>query len=364
MNDKTQPEAKELATDVKAVEAAESKTDNLSRRDALEVAIEVSRPLEEIIAEDEKQIKKSPMDDIKAKEVEPKKQELPELTPPAEFDEQEKADFKQSPRKAQEAALRLHKSRMKTLGQIQAGFKEVNEYKELAKTLTPFMKSVGMNLPTEVAIKKALMHWNDVENGDPRKVAARILQAKGLKVPQELLEDDGGSQFESKITPLQEKINSLESKITQAETAQVVSRMQSAWSQFENEKNAIGERKYPDITDSESGLALASRIGSLVGGTTDLSRQFIANVQARNPDANMQDLIREAYKFHGGRINEAVHQTGTQAAADNTQIIRAKRASVSQPGRAASASSSANGDGKKYKTYREAVAAALAELSD
>lgn len=361
MSDKTQEETKELPTDVAAAEKDIAKEDGLGRREALEVALELSKPLDEIIAADEAESAKKPNRSAKELKSEESK-ELPPLAPPSEWNAEEKEDFNKSSRKAQEASLRLHKSRMKTLNEIKAGYSEINEYKDLIKNLNPFLKSVGINQPTEVALKKALMAWNEIENGDTKKAVAQILKQKGIDVPDSFLSDNSNPELEGKILPLQEKINQLESKITQGEQAQVVSQLQRAWGAFESEKNATGQSLYPDLGNTESGIAMASRIGSLVGGNTDLSRQFIANVKARNPDADMRTFFREAYVFNGGRINEASHTAGTQP--QNNNLKQMVRATVSQPSRAANSAANANGDGKKYKTYREALAAAMADLSD
>jgi len=291
------------------------------------------------------------------------------LQPPAEFTADEKADFLQLTRKQQEAQLRLHRSRLSRLEEIKAeaarlsqAKTEYEHVKDLAKKLEPYIKARGHKETAEIAMQKAVALYLETVN-DPKKSAAAILRARGLPVPKDLL--DQPDEIDPKISPLQEKINALESRLAQQDHKEAVQRQQEqaaalhqVWSAFEQSKNGAGAFRFPDIRPEagEAGLSLASKIGSLVGGQTPLSQQFIATVQQKDPNATYETLLTEAYRFLGGRIHDA---EPSKTRNPQQHLVRSNRAAASVPGRGVAQQS---GIVKKYKTYREALEAAKAEL--
>lgn len=293
----------------------------------------------------------------------------PTLQPPAEFTADEKADFLQLTRKQQEAQLRLHRSRLSRLEEIKQEAQKLNqakgEYehvKDLAKKLEPYIKARGHKEPAEVAMQKAVALYLETV-ADPKKSAAAILRARGLPVPKDLL--DQPDDVDPKLTPLQEKLNAIENRLAQSDQKEAAARLQEqaaalnqVWSAFEQTKNGAGAFRFPDIRPEtgETGLTLASKIGSLVGGQSPLSQQFLAIVRDKDPNATYETLLTEAYKFLGGRIDDS-EPTKTR----NTQqhLIKSNRAAASVPGRGVASST---GTVKKYRTYREALEAAKAEL--
>lgn len=347
------------------------KAEGLSRRDALEVALVASRESGSG-AESDKRSKsdtegvgkeeKSGKGDVGDSEELLAKEEKEALQPPAEFDTEEKADFLQASRKGQEAILRLHKSRNKYLDKIKAEAAELQWAKDLAKEAEPYLKAVGEKMKPHEAVILSLKMRNEFDKGDPKKTAAQYLKAKGIEPPKELLEDSTPStQFEEQISPIQTKLNAIEQKIAKEEFEKKKGFLSSEWSSFEQEKNAAGELKFPDIQgNSEQVFKLSSNIGSLVGGETDLSKQFIANVTARIPGLTFQGLLKEAYRYSGGRVDDSE----TARTQENTQkhILKSNRAAASVPGQRGAGSVS--GPVKKFKTRREALAHAIAEQSE
>ena len=109
----------------------------------------------------------------------------------------------------------------------------------------------------------------------------------------------------------------------------------SDWGVFSEQKNAAGGSKFPDVmTDSETGRKLAADIGSLVGGRTEVSKQFIAKVRERLPNAGTVELFTQAYRFLGGRVDES--PAPVSKAATQNHLQRSNRAASSVPGSGAS----------------------------
>jgi len=332
----------EIVEDVKEAPVEEAK--GLSLRDALDVAFEASTPQKEVDAEESPQ------------KITPTTPSVPALTAPAEWNKEEKEDFGTSTRKQQEASLRLHKSRQSTLEQIKRESAELEWSRELAKEATPYLKSVGEKLSSHEAIIRALKMRNEFEYEDPRKSVASFLQAKGLTL-EDLSRQTPEAVQDEKLTPLQERLNQLENRVAQEDHAKAEFTLGSAWSEFEQEKNAGGKPKYPDILNEEAGLKIATEIGSLVGGHSDLSKQFISLAKTRIPDLTYPKLLSEAYRFLGGTVDDS-EAPRTQDKQQHVQ--QSRRAASSRPG--GSTQSASVSTGKKL-SYREAIAQALADLN-
>lgn len=318
----------------------------LSLRDALEVAVEATKPAQ----------KEEPQTEEAAPAETPQAQSEPTYEPPAEWNREEKDDFRALSRKQQEAALRLHRSRNSVLEQIKIEKADLEWAREIAKEVTPFLKTRGDKEPAHAQVLKAIRLVNQLDE-KPREVVIDILKAKGLPIPKELEAQDEPQK--NSIDPhLQQKLESIESRLAREDHARVSSVMSKLWGDFESTKNAAGSPKFPDINESESGLRMASNIGSLVSGQTDLSKQFIANVRARIPDVTPTRLFEEAYRYYGGRVDDS-----SAAKTQDTQshVLKSTRAASSVPGRGGQSSS---GQVKKYKTYREAAAAFLRDNRD
>lgn len=323
-------------------------SEGLSLRDALEVALEAEK--EEVPAPEEAE---------QEAVQEEKKPELPPLEPPAEWEKEDKELFHQSTRAQQEASLKLHHKRAAKLEEIKREAADLQWAKDLAKEVEPYLKAVGEKIPTHEALIKALKLRNELDSGDPKANAAAYLRSKGLPVPKDLLEaEEEGKKEDPVISELRRELEAIKSERVQKQTEQTVNVLSQHWQTFEQEKNAAGTPRYPDLANTEKGLELASNIGSLVRGDSDLSKQFIANAKARIPNLTYSKLLEEAYKFYGGTVDES---TAPRTQDTQRHIVKSRRAASSVPGRGAQ---SASGTVKKYKSYREAAAAALASLNE
>lgn len=372
------------------------KPSGLSRRDALEVALEAHKEpgrdaAGRFIGEEKKSEKllrgtdkgKKGTGNAVEKEAQPSgdgsatsndkpsadpaQSQLPALQPPAEWSAEEKADFAASSRKAQEAALRLHHSRMGILEDIKRAKAENASLKELADSMGPYLRAVGVDQPSEVALKKALKMWREFEDGDPRAAAAAYLRAKKVAVPKELeaaAEGDGSAKVpDSQISALQTEVNNLKQEREQEKRSATAAVLQQEWGTFESSKNGAGASKYPDINNTDAGLKLSRNIGSLVCGTTELSKQFIANVKDRIPDLTYGKLLEEAYRYLGGRVDDS-QATRTQESPEEKKrhLVQSSRAAASVPGRGVGfAGGSAV---KKFATRREALAYAIQQSKE
>lgn len=364
---------------VKAEEAAPvekvEKAEKLSTRDALEVAIAGTKTEKELQDENKGSSREGSHRKTRekaGKEADEHRTDAatggsgesakePGLQPPAEYTPEEKADFLGLSRKGQEAQLRLDKSRKAKLHEITTANEEYKPYRQLADSLTPYLKAHGIKESSEVAIKKALTMWQEFETGDPRQAAAEYLRAKGIEPPKELLQgkeaDDG---FAEKINPLQNDIKELKNRQAQNDIQAATVVFQKAWTEFELEKNAAGKNKFPDVDgNTESGLKMASSIGSLVSGQSVLSKQFIANAKSRIPDLTLPRLYQEAYRYLGGRVDDS---EAPRSQDSQQHIVQSRRAASSVPGKSVAPIN--NGIVKKFKSRKEATAAALEQLRE
>lgn len=350
----------EVNTEVEQATGQEAAAEGLSLRDALEVAIQATSDGEEQKAEPA----------AAAQEVTEEAETTPPLDAPAEFSNPEKDAFRSLPRPIQEATLRLHRSRMSRLEEIKQASREYDDTRKLAEAVRPFVKAMGVNLPAEVALQKALALFNEFETDDPKKaakIAASYLKRKGAEQQAEALlktiQDSNTSNDNLKevISPLRDELNALKMEREAEKTQAEASQLRSIWNAFSSAKNEAGLPRFPDIQDPESETSnrLASEIGSLVSGRTELSQDFISRIRTRIPNANFETLLTEAYRYVGGRVDESRTQTRTQQ--DPKHIQQARRASASVPGRGGVSPTS--GVVKKYDNYRDAAAAALRELN-
>lgn len=290
------------------------------------------------------------------------------LEPPAEWDKDAKEDFRNSTPKAQEAALRLHRNRQSVLEEIRTGKEQIAREaaelqwaKDVVKEITPFLKTRGEKEPTHAQVIKALRVVNEID-ANAKGAVAEILKAKGIPVPKEL-ENAGVSSTidDAKIVPLQNQLKEVQDELASRRRAETAAVVGQAWQSFEGLKNAAGTPKYPDCGNTESGIRLASNMGSLVSGNTELSKQFIANVKARIPDLTYPKLLEEAYRYCGGKVDDSdTSRTQDTQEQKLKHVLKSSRAASSVPGRGAPTSSS--GPVKKFKTYREAAKAALDAL--
>lgn len=274
--------------------------------------------------------------------------------PPAEWSKEEKEDFLASSPKAQAAALRLHKARQGKLEEIKRESAELQWAKDIAKEAISIAKQQGEEVPTQAHVLKSLRIVNEIQGAKSKQAVISILKAKNFEVPPEIekLAEADGKDSGGVNNAVLERLNKLESTLAHQNQATISQTLNQLWSGFERETNAAGAPKYPDV-QGDSGLRLASSIGSLVNGTTDLSKQFIAMVQERIPGATYLNLLEEAYKWSGGRVDDS-QPTKTQSTQQH--IVRAQRASSVVPG---SAKRNGTSNARRSLPLREAIQAAI-----
>lgn len=342
--------------------AQEDPKKGLSLRDALEVAVISTKEEEPKPAKHDKGLEVS----YKGKPEKPvETPPKPTYQPPAEYNREEREDFFASSPKQQEAALRLHRSRMATLEELKRQSSEFHTYKKLSEDVEPFIRAMGVKDPSPVAIQKALKMWQDFEKAeDPREAAASYLRAKGREdaIPESWLEDSSTPKEDPRNAALQEELNQIKLRLAREDHEKALQPVVEALHEFEAQKNAAGKPRYPSFRSddtSDEGLKFASSFGSLVNGKTDFSREFIARTKARIPNLTVQRLYEEAYKFAGGVVDEA---EAPRTQSTQKHIINSGRAAASVPGNGANSASS--GKVKVYKSTRDAAAAALAMLRE
>lgn len=281
--------------------------------------------------------------------------------PPAEYSPEEKADFLNSSEKQQEAALRLHSSSRNTLSEIRREAADLQWAKDLAKEVEPYLKATGGKKKAHEALIDALKMRREFDEGNPTEAAANYLKAKGVPIPKELLEGKPKDTIsDEKIIPLQNEIKEIKIRQAREDQAKAVTILSNVFTEFEGSKNAGGTPRHPDVNDTPTGLRISAQMASLVGvnGPTPLSTQFIANVRERIPNCDVQTLLEEAYKYCGGKVDDS---NAPKTPSAQKHIAQSSRAAASRPG---GSHSQVSGPVKRYKSTREAAAAALAEIRE
>lgn len=334
----------------------------LSIRDALEVAHEaakVNKPSSGANEPSTRELQQSTTGGTESPNVlgrdKPESQQQPALDPPAEWSKDEKEAFKESSRRQQEAALRLHNSRQKSVSDIRSRQERLQYLEDLEKSVTPFIKALGTKEAPHIAIQKATQMWHDLENAkDPRVKAAEYLQAKGIEVPEGLLTgNETQNELDKKLTAIQSELESVKSRQAQEDRTRAEQFFGSVWQNFSSTKNAAGQPKFPDAGDTPEGMKLAGNIGSLINNETALSKQFIASAQSRIPNLTWEKLYEEAYKFSGGKVDDS---PAPRTTSQKQHIAISRRAAASVPGSGGAGQHSA----PKKLTMREALESAVA----
>ena len=330
------------AEEVKETETPETETKTASE--------DLSQALDRALAESDKpdEEKAAP---APAAEKEAAAPEEKPLSPPAEWTGEEKEAFKELNVKSQKAALRLHQSNRAEFtrfrqekGQFE---QESATIKQLADTVKPFIEATGKQGKNPYqSIQEAVAIVQEIR-ANPKMLQALEAARKG-----------GGDAATTGAAPADDKISSVLATVEELKRELATERTQKAaqffgqtFSEVVGVKNAAGGTRLPDINDTDAGLKLAGLVGSTIR-----SSEFQQAVLARNPNANLKDMIVEAYRWHGGRVDDAA---GNGQSTPQKHIQTAKKAAASKPGRAPV---SAGPNPKKYTTLSGALDAALADL--
>jgi hypothetical protein len=148
---------------------------------------------------------------------------------------------------------------------------------------------------------------------------------------------------------LQEKIDSLLSEREHEKTQVMMNHLGGIYQSLQSETIDGVNRKYPGLDNDD----LAINVGSLIR-----SSDFQRAVMSRIPNAGPKELIIEAYKWYGG---EVVDSNGVKSLSNNNtnHNERARKASISQPGRSVPGSKIAT---RKYSSIDDALDAAMNDL--
>lgn len=312
--------------------------DGLSNREALEKAIEKHREVKEPAA------------------TEPTKAEVKqaveaEIEPPSEFS----AAAKQAWRNKDIAAIqkeyrRLSESRTVEVTRAQNAERQAREEakttKDLANRVRDYLKLRGEeNLPDEAKIAQALQLVDEIRKQNPAAIRAEL---KKVGVDLDAQGQEPASSPEKQA--LQERLERLERERDEEKFNQTAAAFGNVFDQLAVEKTRTGQPVFPDLNNSEAGIELAREIGSL---TKD--PRFQAGVVRRFPDADLKVLVREAYKYLGGRVSGDPVRVSTETNQQHTQ--KARRAAAAVPGRTAPRVNDSNLVGKL--SNRAALAKAL-----
>lgn len=325
-------------------EVAVTEPEKLSLRDALEVAIETHTTVEEPIP--------TPVEEVKPEPVK-------EYDGPAEYNKEEREAWSKIPAELKEANWRIVKGQRGKFTELQERNAKVKHIEDLASRIEPYVKARGLQDSAEVALQKAIAMYNEFENGDPKAAALAYLQAKGVD-PKSLLEEAPRSvASDPEIIALRKEQNEIKERLMQEDRVKIGQVLNKAWSDFASVTNGAGAARYADaIGDDEKAIRLASQIGSLVGGQTELSKQFIANAQALDPELTHTKLLERAYVYVGGQIHDA---PAPKTENPQEHLKKSNRAAASVPGRGSSGLASS--PVKKFKSTREAAQYALEQLN-
>lgn len=256
---------------------------------------------------------------------------------------------------------RIHDARTQEITRAQRAEREAVErsrvWKELGDKAAPYIQARGKDgVSPEKAIMEALALVDSLKGEKPSVVKAE-LKAIGIDLD---AADSGGAgvsrEEQSKIDALQKTVEAL----VEDKRAQQVNAVRGIFSESISTlaalKNRTGEPVFPDFQDeSEAGMKFAYELGSLTKDT-----RFQEGVLRRFPDADHTVLVREAYKYLGGKVSGEPVKVSPEAT--QKHLEKSRRAAASTPGRSASRDDSSNLVGKL--SNRAALAKAFRDVRD
>jgi hypothetical protein len=331
-------------------EPAAEETPALSNREAMERAIAERRETREK-AEASVQASEQPSKE-KVKEA-----VAAEVEPPSEFSAAGKKAWKDGDvLGVQKEYRRIHDDRTRELTRAQRAEKEalesVRPWRDLGDKMAPYIKARGKEgVSPEQAMMEALALVDSFKSENPAQVKAELkkigIDLDAPAKPGETQKDDPA------IRTLQDSVNALLEEKRQREFGEVKQNFTHAVSNLAALKTRTGEPAFPGFQDSsESGIKFAKELGSL---TQD--QRFVSGVLRRFPEADFTVIVREAYKYLGGKVSGEPVSVSPQS--QQKHIERSRRAAASTPGRVASRNDSSNLVGKL--SNRAALAKALDE---
>lgn len=295
---------------VESTEVKEVEPNSLSPREAMAHAIATSKEKEEVPTQ--KEVKA-------AVEVDPE--------PPAEFSAKGKEAWKNKDiRGIQEEYKRVNSDARREMTRAQeaerAALNKSKIAEDLVSNVQSYLKLRGEDGPTEAQVAEAVKLVAEFRKhkGNPA-LLKQELKAIGIDLdaaPEQEVESE-------KITTLQNRLEALERDKEIQVYEQVAQTFNAAYQNLISQKNRTGDPVFPDLLDnSEKGIQFGRDLGSV---TQD--PRFRAQVLRRFPEADLSVLVREAYKFLGGRVAD---DSVTVSKNNQQHIQKARRAAASSPG--------------------------------
>jgi hypothetical protein len=326
-----QPLLTEPVSETTVQEPQSADFDKLSNREALKKSIEIHRSEQTTVdpIPTQKEVARSVEDDS---------------PPPAEFSAEAKEAWRRKDIPAiQKEFRRIHDSRTAEIIRAQqaerAAREEGKTYRELAKMAAPYIEARGsQGVPPEKAIMEALSLVNEFKKADPLTVKAELKKI-GIDLDKAPTSTAAAS-LDPKIEALQQTVEELKRDKEEQQFAKTVQTFDTIFQKLTSEKTRTGESVFPDLLDnSEKGIEFARELGSL---TND--QRFQAGVLRRFPDADLSVVVREAYKFLGGRVLSDGSRVSPQKSQDH--LNKSRRAAAAIPGRVAPRTDDSNLVGK------------------
>lgn len=247
---------------------------------------------------------------------------------------------------------RAQTAERKAREEAQRVMQESQTWKQLGDMAKPYIEARGgQGVDPHKAIMEALALVDAFKKEDPASVKAEL---KRIGIDLDKAPSQSGAippELKSEITSLRQTVSSLQQQQQVENLNRLGQTFDSIFTKLTSEKTRTNESVFPDLLDnSEKGIQFARELGSL---TQDAN--FQRGVLRRFPDADMTTVVREAYKYLGGRVaGEPV-----KVSANNQHIEKARRAAAAAPGRVATRNEGSSVVGKL--SAREAFERALAE---
>lgn len=297
--------------------------DKLSNKEAIRKAIADVREKNNV---EQKEPQQKAAETPSAKEI---KQDLADdVEAPSGFTKEEKEAWKKKDiGQIQKAYRRLDNERRQELSRAHneafEAKKRVKTWEDLEPIAGPYIKAQEKQGVTfQQAVKNALELVAALQTSDPAKIKEEFKKAKI-----DLDAAPGQPNVDnSKIEALQNTVDTLVKDKEAQNFERLAQTFDTTFRKLGAEKNRAGDLVFPDFHDnSERGKQLATDIGTLT-----FDPKFQAGVLRRFPDADLTVVVREAYKYLGGKVQGET----VRSSQDNQQEIeRKKRASLSAPAR-------------------------------
>lgn len=349
MTEETITQHEEQPEIVENTQIEEDLSDKLPNREALQKAIEEHRKPEATQPEQKEQ----PV----IKEV--KQAVEADLEPPAEFSAEAKKAWREKDFKGvQKEYDRLNRSRVQEITRLQQEAKREREeariWKEIGDKVKPYIEAKGkQGVTPDVAIMQAIALVDAIKSENPQKVKEQL---KALKIDLDSATNSNvqiPDEIQEKINHLQKEHEALKQERDAEKFRAIAQTFESIFQDLSSQKTRTGESVFPDLLDSsEAGIQFATQLGSLTRDPV-----FQQGVLRRFPDADLKVIVREAYKYLGGKV--AGEPVKVSVNNNNQHIERSRRAAASTPSRTATRNDQASLTGKL--SNRAALARAIAE---